>query len=226
MMPALRTSPPCSSRPSTADISPGWKASSWAHGFRRPVTSTTAVAPRCSRVPVGSASSSTPRVVTFSPMSPARTAKPAADSSSCSSACTRCTWRRLGWAGSRATRERCFTVAPACASPSTPSPASRRMVSRFRLLKVWPVLTLTAVTTPSIAPSFAVRVDPENGNGGSHGAAEKNGGTGDPRSAPSLSPCLRDSPGKLERTAPVRQCVTGPFSRPGRGPSAEGGEGT
>ena len=32
----------------------------------------------------------------------------------------RCTWRRFGVLGSRATRERCFTVAPECASPSTP----------------------------------------------------------------------------------------------------------
>ena len=46
-------------------MSPGWIVSSWAHGLRRPVTSTTAAAPRRSRGPVGSASRSTPVVVTF-----------------------------------------------------------------------------------------------------------------------------------------------------------------
>jgi hypothetical protein len=50
-------------------------------------------------------------------MSPAETVKPAARSSSCTSAWIRCTCRRLGWLGSRATRERCFTVSPRRASP-------------------------------------------------------------------------------------------------------------
>ena len=112
MTPALRTSLPSSSRASVAAIRPGWSRSSWAHGLRRPVTSTTAVSPRRRRAPVGNPSRSTPRVVTFSPMSPAGTVKPAAPSSSCSSAWIRCTWRRLGWLGSRATRERCLTVTP------------------------------------------------------------------------------------------------------------------
>ena len=44
-------------------------------------------------------------------------------SSSCSSAWMRCTWRRFGAEGSRATRDRCCTVTPQWASPSTPSRA-------------------------------------------------------------------------------------------------------
>lgn len=59
-------------------------------------------------------------------------------SSSCSSVWMRWTCRRFGWVGSRATRERCFTVVPAWASPSIP----------------WPLATAT--TDPSLlmhAPS-------------------------------------------------------------------------
>src|SRR5262245_62047621 len=54
MMPAFRKSVPCSPRSTTAAMSPDWKWSNWTQGFRRPVTSTTAVLPRCNRVPVGS----------------------------------------------------------------------------------------------------------------------------------------------------------------------------
>ena len=86
MTPALRMRAPCSSRPSTAAISPGWKGSNWIQGLRRPVTSTTAVFPRRKRVPVGSPSRSMPRVVTFSPICPADTANPVTRSSSWSSA--------------------------------------------------------------------------------------------------------------------------------------------
>src|SRR5687767_1025413 len=91
-----------------------------------------------------------PHVVTFSPICPADTAKPAIFSSSCSSEWIRCTWRRLGWLGSRATRERCLTVAPECASPSTPRPARRRMDAPFGLVSVCAGLELTAVTVPFI----------------------------------------------------------------------------
>ena len=42
----FRTMAPEASRPRTAAIRPGRKASSCLHGLRRPVTSTTAVAPR------------------------------------------------------------------------------------------------------------------------------------------------------------------------------------
>jgi len=52
--PALRTSPPSSSRSRTAFISPGRKPSSCVHGLRRPVTSTTARRPITSLVPAGS----------------------------------------------------------------------------------------------------------------------------------------------------------------------------
>ena len=75
--------------------------SSCAHGSRGPVSSTTAPSPSVSFVPVGRERSSIPRVVTFSPISPAPTRKPRRPSSSCSSEWMRCTWRRLGGAGSR-----------------------------------------------------------------------------------------------------------------------------
>src|SRR6185312_3315453 len=55
-------------------------------------------------------------------------------------------WRRFGWAGSRATRERCLTVTPACTSPSTPRPASKVMESRLGLVNEYSPLLLTAVT--------------------------------------------------------------------------------
>lgn len=42
-------------------------------------------------------------------------------------------WRRLGCVGSRATRERCWTVRPRCASTSTPKPARSRMRTRVAL---------------------------------------------------------------------------------------------
>src|SRR5271165_6552910 len=76
-----------------------------------------------------------PRVVMFSPITPGATSKPAPRSAAISSACSRCTWRRLGCVGSRATRERCLTVTPRCASPATPRPSSRRMLSCVGLLK-------------------------------------------------------------------------------------------
>ena len=76
MMPALRTRLPSASWSSVAAIRPFWKSSIWTQGLRRPVISTTALSPRCSRVPVGSASRSMPDVVMFSPSSPGCTAKP------------------------------------------------------------------------------------------------------------------------------------------------------
>src|SRR4051812_48468798 len=75
----------------------------------------------------------------------------------------RCTCRRLGCVGSRATRERCCTVSPACASPSTPRPASRRTAPWFSLLKACIALRLTAVTVPPIASPGIV--DSELGDG-------------------------------------------------------------
>ena len=42
--------------------------------------------------------------------------------------------------------ERCFTVSPACASPSIPRPAIRRMESAGDLLKLWVGLRWTART--------------------------------------------------------------------------------
>ena len=110
--PALRTTWPSVPRSSTAAVSPAWRPSSCAHGLRNPVISTTASEPRRSRAPVGSARRSMPRVVMFSPISPEATANPRAASSSSSSRWMRCTCRRLGRVGSRATRERCCTVAP------------------------------------------------------------------------------------------------------------------
>ncbi|MDP7305097.1 MAG: hypothetical protein QGG09_18460 [Pirellulaceae bacterium] len=56
----------------------------------------------------------------------------------------------FGWFGSRATRERCFTVLPKCASPSTPKPAKSLMLSQLGLLNVCVALMLTAVTVPVI----------------------------------------------------------------------------
>src|SRR5690606_25674448 len=127
-----------------------WKSSSCRHGLRSPVTSTTASGPRWRRVPAGSESRSTPRVVTFSPMSPGPTLNPAARSSSNSSEWIRWTWRRFGLVGSLATRERCLTEVPMWASPSTPSPSRSRMDGRCSLLKLWLSSELTATTTGGI----------------------------------------------------------------------------
>ncbi len=66
----------------------------------------------------------------------------------------RWTWRRFGCDGSPATRERCFTVVPICASPSTPSPTRRRMVATVGLLNVCEGLRCTAVTT---APKSGIK---------------------------------------------------------------------
>ena len=133
MTPALRMTVPSTLQFSVAVIKPGMKRSSWTQGFRRPVISMRAAAPRCRRAPVGSARRSMPRVVTFSPISPAAIAKPLRRNSSKSSTWMRWTCRRLGMVGSRRTRDWCFTVEPKWASPSTPSPATRRMASHGRL---------------------------------------------------------------------------------------------
>src|SRR5260370_24571739 len=47
-------------------------------------------------------------------------------------------------------RDRCLTVSPPCASPSTPYPARNWMLSWFGLISVCVALRLTAVTTPAI----------------------------------------------------------------------------
>jgi len=53
---------------------------------------------------------------------------------------------QVRWVGSRATPDRCFTVAPQCASTSTPSPARSRMLSWAGLLNAWRGWELTAMT--------------------------------------------------------------------------------
>jgi hypothetical protein len=146
--PALRTRLAPASCSSSAAFSPDCNPSSCPQGLRRPVISTTAVSPSRSRVPVGSSSRRRPSVVMFSPICPGETSNPFARNSACSSAWMRCTCRRFGCVGSRATRLRCLTVAPACASPSTPSPATRRMCSRPRFVNACVALQLTAITTP------------------------------------------------------------------------------
>src|SRR5689334_18558660 len=70
----------------------------------------------------------------------------------------RWTWRRLGWVGSWAMRERCWTVTPRWASPSTPRPARSRMPSWLTLLNRCVVSRLTATTVPlfigNVVPSI------------------------------------------------------------------------
>lgn len=148
--PALRTSSPAASRSRVAAMRPGCRRFNWWQGLRSPVTSTTARAPSRSLVPLASPSRSTPREVTFSPIRPGVIAKPAAINSSSNSPWIRCTWRRLGCVGSRATRDRCCTVRPRWASPSTPSPASRWMTGWLGLLMLWSGPLLTATTMPLI----------------------------------------------------------------------------
>src|SRR5690242_1418055 len=86
----------------------------------------------------------------------------------------RCTCRRFGCVGSCATRDRCLTVTPECTSPSTPSPASRLMLSRFGLVNEYAPLLLTAVTTafmlgpllPSRQTSHVTHEEPASHIGG------------------------------------------------------------
>src|SRR5215213_11375263 len=68
----------------------------------------------------------------------------------------RLTCRRFGIVGSRRTRDWCFTVEPEWASPSTPSPATRRTPSHEGLLKLWVPLRATATTTPLLCPRCIV----------------------------------------------------------------------
>src|SRR5688572_23684269 len=58
----------------------------------------------------------------------------------------RCTWRKFGNVGLKRARERCFTVTPRWASPSTPSPAISRMSICVSLLNLWRGPRLTATT--------------------------------------------------------------------------------
>ncbi len=216
MMPALRTIRPASSRPTTCFSSPSWKASIWMQGLRRPVTSTTAASPMCSRVPTGRPSRSMPRVVMFSPSAPGATSKPASATSAKSSSWMRCTWRRFGWVGSCAIRERCLTVTPAWMSPSTPSPASRVMLSRFGLVNEYSPLLLTAVTVAlmpsapfrsavihqepnrSVAPPPAPRGTPPTAGPGARRPPRT------PRSSPAPPPTQR--PRRPWRRPPSRRC--------------------
>ena len=103
MTPALRTRSPSASRSSTAAIRPGWKPSSWAHGLRSPVTSTTAVVAQAQPRAGRQRRAGRPRASSRSrPSSPGATAKPARRAARrAARAWIRCTWRRLGWVGSR-----------------------------------------------------------------------------------------------------------------------------
>ncbi len=56
---------------------------------------------------------------------------------------------RPGRVGSARTRERCCTVTPACASLSTPTPATSSMLLSFGLLNLCTPLRLTATTSPA-----------------------------------------------------------------------------
>src|ERR1041385_7404929 len=62
----------------------------------------------------------------------------------------RCTCRRFGALPNLRIRERCLTVAPAWASPSTPCPANNVIRSSLGLLNVCFALRLTALTTPGM----------------------------------------------------------------------------
>ena len=73
--------------------------------------------------------------------------KPASSTSSSSSAVDQVHLPEVRLRGSRATRERCCTVTPACASPSTPRPASRRTISVVRLENRCSPSRATATTT-------------------------------------------------------------------------------
>jgi len=66
---------------------------------------------------------------------------------------------RLRWMA--ATRERCLTVTPRCASPSTPSPVRTRIAGWFGLRIVWVPLLLTAVTTPLIGQTPPLSQSPD-----------------------------------------------------------------
>src|SRR4051794_8008290 len=66
----------------------------------------------------------------------------------------RWTWRKFGCVGSAATRERCLTVSPRWASPSTPNPAKSRISLCRGLPNVCLGLLLTASTR---AFSIAIR---------------------------------------------------------------------
>jgi len=147
--PALRTSSPAELLVTTSFSSPDWKVLICWHGFRRPVISTTAWSPTRSKVPRGRDSRSIPRVVTFSPSCPGSTSNPCSRTSVNSSAWMKWTCRRFGWVGSAATRERCWTVTPECASPCTPSPGNSTISSTRTLLKRCSSSRHTATTRAS-----------------------------------------------------------------------------
>src|SRR5688500_18013988 len=69
----------------------------------------------------------------------------------------RCTWRRFGSCGRQRLRDRCCTVAPAWASPSTPTPSTSRMASAFSLCRRWRGLRLTATTMAPISAEHGTR---------------------------------------------------------------------
>ena len=65
-----------------------------------------------------------PRVVTFSPIVPGPHLEPGGAQLVVQLGVDEVHLPEVGLAGVPATRDRCFTVSPWCASPSTPSPAS------------------------------------------------------------------------------------------------------
>src|SRR5262245_66526222 len=54
--------------------------------------------------------------------------------------------------------ERCFTVSPMCASPSTPRPATSVIVVPVGLVKVWSLVRLTEATMARVRSLAARRV--------------------------------------------------------------------
>ena len=87
-----------------------------------------------------------PSVVIFSPKSAGRTRKPLLPTSTKSSEWIKWTWRRLGLVGSTTTRERCFTVFPKWASPSTPNPSIVRISETNFFENLWEASLATATT--------------------------------------------------------------------------------
>lgn len=113
-----------------------------------------------------------PDVVTFSPRLPGSTRKPLDRSASSTSDSIRCTCRRFCCIGFRATRDRCLTVTPACASPSTPRPSMRRRLCSVVLLNVCSSALATATISPGTSPFLpqvplfaALREDARSGSG-------------------------------------------------------------
>ena len=150
IIPSLRINLQCSSRPSTAAISPCRKASSCTQELHVSVTSTIFVLPSCSCTLVGKVSRSMLYVLIFSPIWPAAAVKLVVRKLSNDSAWIKCTCCNLRWVGPIATRERCWTVLLGWESHTAPSTVTNCIHFWFCLLKEWDVLQLTA---HAMAPS-------------------------------------------------------------------------